>query len=65
MTEPREGGHLRGEGVQATGFHFKHSIFPVFPGDSEVVHRASEDAEWHALQEELGVLCLQAKGPPP
>lgn len=60
-----QGGHSRGEGVEATRSHFQHPILPVLPGHSEVVHGTPEDAEGHPLQQELGVLCLQAQGPPP
>lgn len=61
----RQGGHSRGEGVEATGSHLQHPILPVLAGHSEIVQGAPEDAEGHPLQQELGVLCLQPQGPPP
>lgn len=57
--------HLRGEGVEAARSHFQHPILPVLAGHSEVVHGTPEYTEGHPFQQELGLLCLQAQGPPP
>lgn len=55
--------HLRGKGIQATGFHFEQAVPPVFPGHTEIVYGSPKNLKGGVLQQEVWAFCSKSQAP--